>query len=227
MGSVALQRVGGLAKTAQILCGAAGVTSLVPVTMTSTVRDEARDLLADRIDDEAFVEQTAAYLLAGIIPGVFMLAAAVVVIIWMYRVAANHRALHRGTTWGSGWAIGGWFLPPCFAYVIPTLVLHEMWKAADPAIPVGGDWKSKRGSPLPAVWFVVYCVVPVALLFANPDIFNNILSASQDTVAERILASQTIPWINAFVQIAAAGVFIALCRQITSRHRRLTGEAVR
>ena len=64
----------------------------------------------------------------GVAQGALQIAAAVVVIIWMYRLAWNHRALHRGGTWGPAWAIGGWFLPP-IVYVIPTLMLHELWKA--------------------------------------------------------------------------------------------------
>ena len=60
-------------------------------------------------------------------------------------------------------AIGGWFLPP-FLYVIPTLVLREAWKAADPAVPPGDDsWKRNKDNPLLWVWFAVYGVGTVVL----------------------------------------------------------------
>ena len=52
--------------------------------------------------------------------------------IWMYRMAANHRALQRNGTWAPGWAIGGWFLPPGGLYIIPFLMFRELWKASDP-----------------------------------------------------------------------------------------------
>ena len=72
--------------------------------------------------------------------------------IWLFRIAKNHQALGRRLTWAPGWAIGGWFLPP-IVYVIPTLMLRESWKAADPEVPAGDErWKSSSDSPLLWIW---------------------------------------------------------------------------
>ena len=81
--------------------------------------------------------------------------------VWMFRIAKNHQGLGRRLTWGPGWAIGGWFLPP-LVYVIPFLMVRESWKAADPDVPPGDTrWKSGGDSPLVWIWGVLYIVVPI------------------------------------------------------------------
>ena len=154
-----------------------------------------------------------------------MIAALVLVIIWMFRVVKNHRTLHRGGTWGPGWAVGGWFLPPC-VWVIPTLVLREMWKASDPDVPVGGDWKSRPASPLPIVWFLVYTLPSLIALGVDSGDFSEQFNAdNEETLAEQISGSQTTDVVVAVASVIAAVLCIMIVRQITDRHRRLTGEA--
>ena len=47
-----------------------------------------------------------------------------------------------------------WILPQML-YVIPFLMFRVMWKASDTDVPIGGDWRSGRVSPIVPVWFVV------------------------------------------------------------------------
>ena len=57
--------------------------------------------------------------------------------IWMFKMAKNVRALGRqGLRYAPGWAIGGWFVPPCVLYVVPWLMFRELWKASDPEPPI-------------------------------------------------------------------------------------------
>lgn len=81
---------------------------------------------------------------------------------WMYRVAKNNLALGAtGLTWDPGWCWGGWFIP--FAnWVIPFLVLREMWKASDPGTPPGPGWRSAPVWAGISWWWVLW--VTVALL---------------------------------------------------------------
>ena len=139
--------------------------------------------------------------------GLVTVAAAVLTMIWMFRVAKNHRTLHRGGTWGPGWAIGGWFLPPII-YVIPTLMLREIWKASDPSIPVGGDWKSRPASPLPLVWLIVYCVPPLISFGYDSDDLVDQFGASERVLAEQIAGSQGVDVLLAVASVVAAGLFI-------------------
>jgi len=222
-GQAPLKRVKGLARTATILVLATAAMSILDLIVRQTVTDEADQYLAGVIDRKEFIESITGYLMIGVAQGALQIAAAVVVIIWMYRLAWNHRALHRGGTWGPPWAIAGWFLPP-IVYVIPTLMLHELWKASDPDVPVGGDWRSRRGSPLPVVWFLLYTVGPLISFASQTGGVLDQLRGSEETIAEAITGGQTADTIVTAVTVAAAVVFVMLVRRLTDRHIRLTGE---
>jgi len=222
--SVPLKRVGGVTTAAIVLVAVSALVAVLNVLVGQSFSDEAETYLADGMSNTDFVEEVAPYLLLTLLQGAVSIAAAVLVIIWMFRIAKNHRTLRRVGTWGPGWAIGGWFLPPLL-YIIPTLMFRELWKASDPDVPVGGDWKSGRTSPLVWVWFVLYSLVPVILLFAQGGDTLGSLGGSEDQLAEQLTGSQTSVVIATAVTIAGAAAFIALARALTSRHRRLIGES--
>lgn len=223
MGSVPLQRVGKLATAVVALTATSAVVSLITVWASQAAQGDAEALLDGTIDTDEFVERAAPYLLMSTVQAVATLATAVVTMIWMYRIAKNHRTLHRGTTWGPGWAIGGWFLPPLL-FVIPFLMFRELWKASDPAVPIGGDWKSGRVSPVVPVWFLLYSVIPIVLLVVQSSSGFN-LGASERDLAQQIIDDQQATAVGAVVALAGAAAFIVLVRGVTARHRELTGES--
>ena len=140
------------------------VGSVIQIVGIPSIVDSAKDLGAGAISDDEFLDDLAAYNLSGGLTLVSQLAMIVITMIWMFRIAKNHQALGRRLTWGPGWAIGGWFLPP-LVYVIPFLMLRESWKASDPDVPPGDDrWKSSTDTPLLWVWGVLYIVVPMAFI---------------------------------------------------------------
>lgn len=223
MSSVPLKRIGGIGRTASILVVATGALSAVAVALTGLVVDDAEAFLAGEIDRTEFLEAATPYALVSFLQALMLLASAVVVIVWMHRIARNLRTLHRGTTWGPGWTIGGWFLPP-FLYVIPFLTFREMWKASDPDVPIGGEWRSGSASPIITAWFVVFGPVQAALQLAQlGDTFAG-FGAGEEALAEQITGSMTIPIIAALSDLVAAALFVVMARQLTARHRRLTGE---
>lgn len=224
MTSVSLQRIGSLTTTLTVLVAIGAVASLASIWASVAAEDPARELLAGDIDAETFVERAAPYLLMSVVQGVVTLAAAVVVMIWMHRIAKNHRTLHRGATWGPGWAIGGWFLPPLL-YVIPTLMLRELWKASDPAVPVGGDWKSGRASPLIPIWFVIYSIAPIALLAVQSSGGLASFGASEEDLAQQIIDDQALTTFGSLLGVASAAVFVVIVRSLARRHQALTGES--
>ena len=70
--------------------------------------------------------------LIGIVVAGCQIALAVCVMVWMWRAARNLRVAGRtDATWAPGWAVGGWFCPPCI-FVIPWLMLQELWKGSAP-----------------------------------------------------------------------------------------------
>lgn len=219
----ALHRVGKLSTAIVILTAVAGALAALSVWASEAARDDARDLLDGAISSEEFVEGAAPYLLMSTVQSVATVATAVVTMIWMFRVTRNHRALHRGGTWGAGWAIGGWFLPPLL-FVIPMLMFRELWKASDPDVPIGGDWRHGRTSPLVPLWFVLYSLVPLGLLVGESTggvSFNT----SETAMAQQVLDGRGTAIAGAAVTLAGAIVYILLVRGLTGRHRRLTGES--
>lgn len=223
MSSVQLERVGRVATAVTVLVSIAAALAVLGVVASQAAQGDAQAFLAGTIDDETFLEQAAPYLLMTTVQAVITLATAVVTIIWMFRLAKNHRTLHRGGTWGPGWAIGGWLLPPLF-YVIPTLTLREIWKASDPDVAIGGDWRSGRASPLIWLWFVLYSLGPIAIIIAQNS-GGISLGASERDMAEQIIDNEVTTVVGAALSVAAAATFIVIVRQLTARHRQLTGEA--
>ncbi len=218
-----LQRVGTLSTAASALVGVAAAVSLVSIWATRAAEDDARALLDGTITAEEFVENAAPYLLMSVVQAVATVAAAVVTMIWMFRIARNHRTLHRGGTWGPGWAIGGWFLPPLL-FVIPFLMFRELWKASDPNIAVGQEWRSTRVAWQIPAWFVLYSLAPLALLIVQTSSSFS-LGASEQDMAQQVVDNQGLAVVSAMVAVAGAAVFISLVRGLTDRHRRFTGES--
>lgn len=223
MGSVPLKRIGGIARAASVLVAATGLVSLSAVLLTRTVVDDAEAYLDGDSSRDDFLTAVTPYALLSLLQLIALVASAVVVIIWMYRIATNLRSLHRGTTWGPGWAIGGWFAPP-LVYVIPFLALREMWKASDPDVPIGGEWRPGRATPLVTAWFVVFGPLQLALQATQIGDTLSGIGGSEQVMAEQITGSQLVPTIAAVADIVAAALFVLVVRGLTERHRRLTGE---
>lgn len=222
MGSVPLKRVGAIGRATMILVGVAAVASVAGYLAGLAVVDDANDYLDGSMSLSDFQTAIVPYSLISLIQGAATIAAAVLVMIWMYRLAANHRTLQRTGAWGPGWAIGGWFLPPLL-YVIPFLMMRELWKASDPDVPIGGEWKSRAVSPLVVAWFVVYSPVSAVVQFASTSTSFN-LGSSEGALAEQIADNETALGLTALVTVVAGGLFVAMAKQLTDRHRRLIGE---
>lgn len=222
MSSVPLKRVGGIGKAAVVLVAATGALNLLTFLAGTSTVDDAQALLDGEITREAFAESMITYGLLGVLQGAATLASAIVVMIWMHRIASNHRTLHRVGTWGPGWAIGGWFLLP-FVYVIPFLMFRELWKASDPDVPLGAEWRSGPVAPIVTAWFLAFGPVSLAVLAASG---GSGFSLDQDerSLAQGIVDGQAVAAVSAVVAIVSAGLFVAMARQLDARHRRLTGE---
>ncbi|MEZ5175916.1 MAG: DUF4328 domain-containing protein [Acidimicrobiia bacterium] len=97
------------------------------------------------------------------VAGVWAICALVVFILLV--IWCNHAykaALSRGpsrTSWSSGWAVGGWFIPLA-NFVIPKLVINEIDRMAQPHLeePIGDSWRSQRRTAVSDVWWVFWIV---------------------------------------------------------------------
>ncbi|MDQ3468272.1 MAG: DUF4328 domain-containing protein [Actinomycetota bacterium] len=226
-GAVPLQRVHKLRTALYVLLAAVAVGNVIVFATTPAQVDAAREFIAGTIDEDTFTERQAGNAFAQLFVGAATIAIVVLTMIWLHRIAKNHRTLGRRITWGPGWAIGGWFLPPVL-YVIPTLTLREHWKAADPAVPPGDDrWRSGPEPVLVYVWFLLYSVIPVALAIAGAATFLQAFGQDADDLADALVDTQAISMISAAVTVAAAVAWFLVVRGLTDRHVALTGETAR
>ncbi len=223
MGMANLKRTAGVERAALTAIVAVAVLAVVGAVVGRTVVDDADAFLAGTTDQDQFIEAIAPYLLLSFVEGLAILASAILVMVWMYRIAKNHALLHRGATWGPGWAIGGWLLPPVL-YIIPFLMFRELWKASDPDVPIGGEWRTGRVPSIVPIWFVLYGIVPIVLFaFQTTDVLSA-FAASETEMAEQITGGQGPAVAGVVATVAAAAAFVVMARGLGRRHRRLTGE---
>lgn len=217
-----LKRVGAISKAAMILVGVSGGFALLTWLVGLPVVDDAEAYLDGETSSDDFARAMAPYGVVTLVQAIATLAAIVLVMIWMFRLASNTKALHRNGRWGPGWAIGGWFLPPLL-YIIPFLMFRELWKASDPDVPIGGEWKSRPVSWVVTAWFVVYgpASLVVQIVSANAG-FS--MGATEQDLARQVIDAQDTAALTGVVGAIAAALFIVMAHQLTDRHRRLIGE---
>jgi hypothetical protein len=220
-----VRRVGGLARAIVVLTGLSVVGALVTSLLTPSAADRAAEFLAGDISEDEFLEGYAGIAIAQFGQGVGTLATAVLTMIWLYRLAANVRALGRDTTWAPLFAVFGWVLPPVLV-VIPFLMVRELWKASEPFTTAGADeWRSTSDNPAIWVWFLLYGVLQTVLVaFQSNALLGSGFSNDPESLAESIDDSVTLSVVGG-LSLAAAGVaWIVVVRQLTQKHVALTRE---
>ncbi len=136
----------------------------------------------------------------------------VLLIIWLYRAAKNNEALGRqNPRLGPGWAIGGWFIPIAW-WVIPFIILDDVWRGSDPSI-ARGDPNWRRSSTLAAIWAwlvtAVIFTVPSAIASSGGDV-------SPDE-PEKVRRDDILRIIGAVGAILASVLAIVVTRRIAAR----------
>jgi hypothetical protein len=223
----ALRRVGGLSVAVMILTTIVAVGTIGTTLLTAGVTGDAEDYLAGGLSDDEFRDAIGPLNAIQLIVGLATLATFVVSIVWMYRIATNVRAFQRQTTWSPLFAIFGWMLPPFVLYVIPFLMLRELWKASDASNPDDPEgWRSSRDTPLVWAWFVLYGIAPVILLLFSVGSFldGGLSAGSLETLAESLDDFGALAVVSGAINLAAAVVWILLVKQLTARHKQLTSE---
>src|SRR5829696_1084208 len=148
------QRIGGAARTLGMLVMILIPIQLLLILFYVAAHGKAQDFINGSIDEDAFKRGVVLYGLFGIISFAVQVAILVLTIVWMSKMARNQQALGRHGTWGPGWAIAGWFAPPCVLYIIPYLMFRDLWKASDPQS--GPDWKKNPVGLIVTIWWVLF-----------------------------------------------------------------------
>lgn len=216
--------IAGISKALGILMLILVPFQALAVFSTFQISDSARDFINGSISESEFEDKYSNPL--GQMAGFLMIPVAVLTIIWMFRMAKNIRALGRtDATFAPGWAIGGWFTPPCFLFAVPWLMFRELWKGSDPDAQAGlQNWKAGRVSPLINVWWVLYGLLPLAGLATSVSFFANFQDANSEDLADQFDKYATVNIALGVIAIASAIVYFLLVRQLSDRHMKATGE---
>jgi hypothetical protein len=218
-------RIGGISKAMRILLMILIPLQLVGLISLFTIRDKARDFLNGDISEKKFEEATQANL--GTLSVPVIIAIIVLTMILMFRMARNVQQLGRpGATWAPGWAIGGWFCPPCVIYAIPWLMFRELWRGSDPDVaPNDPSWKARPVSPIVNAWWILYGFPPLVSLFTLSGLFATVGSFETEDLAKRVDDYIVLNVVLAVVQIIAAVLYLLMISQLSARHMRATREA--
>ncbi|MEY2582876.1 MAG: hypothetical protein QOE09_2725 [Ilumatobacteraceae bacterium] len=190
------------------------------------LRREAKKFLDGVISEQKFRDTVQVN--PSSIVGLVIIPIAVLTMIWMYRMAANVRKLDRpGQTWAPGWAIAGWFVPPCVVYAIPWLMFRELWRASDPAIPPGDpSWKKGPVPALITVWWVLYGLVPLLGFFSAAGVAGQIRAGmTMRALAERFRDFGTVNIFFTVVGMVTTVVYLRWVQMLSARHMQATREA--
>lgn len=140
------------------------------------------------------------------------LATAVCFIIWMWRAAKNNEALGRNEPrLTAAWAIAGWLIPLA-NFVIPVLVMQDLWRGSDPTVPRNDHrWKIGPRSALVGWWWAILLVSRIGGFGTSND-FDNGLRALESIRSNNVRAG-----VGAALEIVAAVLAILVVRAVTDR----------
>jgi multisubunit Na+/H+ antiporter MnhC subunit len=147
-----------------------------------------------------------------LLSGLVGLATFVLLIIWLYRAAKNNEALGRqNPRLGPGWAIGGWFIPIAW-WVIPFIVLDDVWRGSDPSI-ARGDPNWRRSSTMGAIW----AWLVTAVIFTIPSAIASSTGDVRADEPEKVRRDDILRIIGAIGAIVAAVLAIVVTRRVAAR----------
>jgi hypothetical protein len=147
-----------------------------------------------------------------ILAGLVALAIFALLIIWLYRAAKNNEALGRqNPRLTAGWAIGGWFIPIAW-WVIPFIIMDDVWRGSDPSIP-RGDPSWRRTKTLPAIW----AWLVTAVLLSIPNFIASLGGDVDRTEPEKVRRDDILRIVATAGGIIAAVFAIIAIRRIAAR----------
>lgn len=221
-----VNRIGGLSTAITVVVGIAGAGALVNGFIQSSLQAKATDFINGTTTRSEFEESVVSSSAISAVAGVAMILGAILVMIWMFRITSNLRKYGMSTTWHPLFAIFGWMLPPGVVFVIPALMLREQWLKSAPSAQAGAVSSGSKDNPLLLIWWLFFGLLPLIMLGVSANsIFTGFGETNTEAVAQRFAeTSSAVTMISALGSLIAAVVFIMFSRQLTARHRSLTGE---
>ena len=207
-----------------LLWAAAGIAVLGVIAYVNRVSvvDDALDArtFSDLIDAQGRADDADSFV--GVVVLLMVLVSLtifVLLIIWMWRVAKNAEVLgRREPRFRPGWTIGGWFIPLA-NFVIPVLVMQDLWRGTDPDAPAGDPaWRSRPGSGLVGWWWAMHLASIVRFGIGRDDNTAGTRDQLRNVRTEDLIAT-----FGMAACVVAAILLIQVVRQITRRQEALLG----
>jgi Domain of unknown function (DUF4328) len=204
-----LRDVAGWAVAGLVLAGVLDVAQ-VGASLYDFQRAEGYNVYGQRLNEGDAV--------LGAVSGLRFLAhslAGIVFVVWFHRAYKNVKALGApGLRLGTGWAVGGWFMPIANLW-FPKQIANDAWRASAPGRP-GNAWGGWTGEAVPrwmAWWWALWIASSVQLGFAG-----GFGADAPNPAAYRSAALFTA--FGAALSAAAAVLAIAFVRRLTDRQER-------
>lgn len=140
-------------------------------------------------------------------------ALAVLMIIWTWRASKNNEALGRfGPRLSPEWAIAGWLIPLA-NFVLPVLVLQDIWRGSDRGVPRHDPhWRSARGSALIGWYWTAFVLSAARFGLGRTDARLGIPSQLRDLRTHDIIGAAGMG-----ASAVAAVLALVMVRRIASR----------
>lgn len=215
---------------AQIVSAALAAISLIAQMGASSA---ANDFLDGAVSRSEFEDDLAPFNTISLVSGLVTVAALVLLILWTYRMARNLPALVRQPqTWKPGLTIVVWLLGGCTLSIVNFFMMRELWRGSDPEVAPGDSrWRQAPVSPLVTAWFILTLVQTAASALVGAQAVTRSfgggvgLANDAEAVAESLTSGLGAVIIAGAAGIAATIVLVAIIRQLSARHMRVTGEA--
>ena len=125
-----------------------------------------------------------------------------VFIVWFYQARKNADGRGWRQRWGTGWAIGAWFVPVIFLW-FPYQIMADIWRAGLPA--------SERGRPpwLPIAWWACWL-----LAWITGFRYINTITSTFHGFTAGFYLGETIP--SKIFEAAAAILLILVIRAVSN-----------
>lgn len=99
-----------------------------------------------------------------------LLIAAGAFIAWFYRAYKNLRRLGlQGLRFGTGWAIGAWFIP-ILGMVRPKNIANDIWRGSEPGVEVTSGWHRGEVPRLVHWWWGLFIVQGLLIQFGGQTV---------------------------------------------------------
>jgi len=201
-----------------------GAAAVLQLALVFTVSDRARSLVYLHRGIDAYVDGHTAAGRAwfdkagssgqsgplGAVTNLVTITVLVLMVVWTYRSAVNARALgRRGERLAPLWAIFGWFIPLA-SWVLPYLLIQDLWRSSDVAAPRGDGWRALPASGLVRGWWIVRLA---GQLLSYGALGLGISGAWSETTVKAVLG------IGYIATAAALALQILVVRDVTTRQQ--------